>query len=112
MVLQDSSHYCKPHFNVLLLFLDLFHRVFEYAHEVLSPLIQEELLGKKIIDGAFNIRDQTSAYGHIGCESPILRSLLGRLKKAESGKWCQVGVPYTSLVLLSQALTFCFCCLK
>lgn len=44
------------------------------------------------------MREWSSAGGHAGWDPHVLHFLLGRGQKAESEKWCQVGMPYISHV--------------
>lgn len=92
-MLQNTSQYYKPSFSLLL----LFNEGFGYVHKGLFCSNQEKLIGKKIIVKVFTIREQSSAFGSVGCESYMLHSLLGMLQKAELEKWCQVGMLYTLL---------------
>lgn len=61
-----------------------------------SALMQEKLLGKMVTGKVCNMRERSSAGGRAGCDPHALHSLLGRLQKAESEKWCRVGMPYIS----------------
>jgi len=63
----------------------LFNRVLGYAHKGLFPS-DPGGASREENNRAFNIREQSSAYGRIGCGSHMLCSLLGRLQKAELGK--------------------------
>lgn len=65
------SSYCY-YKTCLTKYLDVHTKLF-------LTLIQEKFIGKKIMGKVFTIREQSSAFGSVGCESHILHSPLGTL---------------------------------